>query len=72
MNLLKVLGGLILASLGFAGMAVAILRYVFGQTQETMRFPLDLAVNYNYPIMLGTVSLIAFVGGIYLILRYGR
>jgi hypothetical protein len=74
MALLKLFGGLILASLGFGGMVVAVLRYFVEQIQSTVRFPLDLPLDssINYWIILGAVSLIAFIGGVYLIIRYSR
>ncbi len=70
MSILKILGGLILASLGFAGMAVAVMRYFIGQMQETLYLPLDLSINLL--IVLGVISLMAFIGGVYLILRYSQ
>jgi len=70
MDILKILGGVILASLGFAGIAVAVMRYFIGQMQEILYLPLDLSINFL--MLLGVISLLAFVGGVYIILRYGQ
>jgi hypothetical protein len=69
MDFLKVIGGLILASLGFVGIAVSIMRYFIGQIQDILYMPLDLSINSL--IVLGIISLVVFIGGVYLILRYG-
>jgi hypothetical protein len=69
MDFVKVIGGLILASLGFVGIAVSIMRYFIGQIQDILYMPLDLSINSL--IVLGIISLVVFIGGVYLILRYG-
>jgi hypothetical protein len=69
MDFLKVIGGLILASLGFVGIAVSIMRYFIGQIQDILYMPLDLSINSL--IVLGIISFVVFIGGVYLILRYG-
>jgi hypothetical protein len=69
LDFLKVIGGLIMASLGFVGMTIAIMRYFIGQIQDILYIPLDLSINSL--IVLGIISLLVFIGGVYLILRYG-
>jgi hypothetical protein len=69
LGFLKVIGGLILASLGFVGIAIAVMRYFIGRIQDVLYIPLDLSGGSL--IALGIISLIVFIGGVYLILRYG-
>ena len=70
MGLLKILGGVIVAGLGFAGMVVAIMRYFIGQMQDIFSTPLD--PSSGSLIALGIISLMVFIGGVYLILHYGQ
>jgi hypothetical protein len=69
MDFLKVIGGLIMASLGFVGITIAVMRYFIGKIQDILYIPLDLSINSL--TVLGIISFVVFIGGVYLILRYG-
>ena len=67
MVFLKLVIGIILASLGFLGMIIAVMRYYLGKLQEVYYVPMDLSIGSL--IALGIVSAIVFIGSIYLILH---
>ncbi len=67
MVFLKLAVGILLASLGFLGMLVAVMRYYLGKLQEVYYVPMDLSIGSL--IAIGVVSAIVFIGGIYLILH---
>jgi hypothetical protein len=68
-DFIKVIGGLILASIGFVGIAVAVMRYFIGKIQDVLYMPLDLSGGSL--IAIGVISLIVFLCGVYIIIRYG-
>lgn len=69
LGFLKIVGGIVIASLGFVGMAIAVMRYFIGRIQEISYIPSDLSSGSL--IALGIISFMVFMGGVYLILHYG-